>query len=87
MRRFRSGLAVSQALAASTTTRAFTKWDLPSLSKYSTPVALPRASVSTRLTVALVVMRNFPVPIAMGSSEVVDWKAAPMEQPRPQGVA
>jgi hypothetical protein len=36
---------------------------------------------------ALVITRALPVPIAMGNNEVVDWKAAPMPQPRPQGEA
>ena len=32
-------------------------------------------------------MVRLPVAMAGGSSTVVDWKLAPMAQPRPQGVA
>jgi hypothetical protein len=36
---------------------------------------------------AMVNTVRFPVAIAGGSRAVVDWKFAPMLQPRPQGVA
>ena len=36
---------------------------------------------------ASVTIFRLPVLLAQGSSDVVLWKAAPMEQPRPQGVA
>ena len=78
--------ALSTALAASTTARAFAMCRAPSL-KYSTPVALPFAPVTTRAAKALLISCIRPVASAMGSSDVVVWKAAPMAQPRPQGLA
>jgi hypothetical protein len=50
-------------------------------------VARPRASTVTSRAMARVMTFRLPVATAGGSSTVVDWKFAPMLQPRPQGVA
>ena len=88
VREFNRMRADSQALAASATTRAgsVSDWRVLRLMKL-TPVALPFASTLTERTMASVMICRRPVALAIGSSEVVVWKAAPMEHPLPQLVA
>ena len=78
-----SSRADSQALAASTTTRALRCLSLPSfLSMYATPVARPRSSTVTSRAMALVISVMRPVAWAGGSSTLVLEKLACTEQPR-----
>ena len=74
--------ADSQALAASTTTRARTCVSRPlSLSMYATPVARPFASVVTTRAIAFSMSVRRPVFIAGGSSTEGDEKLACMLHP------
>ena len=75
--------ADSQALAASTTTRARTCWSLPVLvSMYDTPVARPWAFTVTSRAIALVMMRRRFVRCAGKSRTLGDEKFELVMQPR-----
>ncbi len=82
-RELRRMRADSQALAASTTTRARTCLSLPSArSTYDTPVARPFASTVTSRAMAPVTSRSFPVCSAGSMSTPLLVKLALTVQPR-----
>jgi hypothetical protein len=75
--------ADSQALAASTTTRASIRRSVRvALSMYSTPSARPRASRVTSRAMAPVMSVSRPVSRAGNTSTLVELKLAFTEQPR-----
>src|SRR5580658_10892051 len=76
--------ADSQALAAKTTARAFTRFSVRvALSMYETPVALPSGPTKTSRAIAPVINVSLPVAIAGGSNTWLELKFDAVVQPRP----
>src|SRR5688572_18688014 len=79
----RSRRADSHALAANTTTFAFTEYScLSSLLTKDTPVATPSSLVRTSRTIALAMMSTLPVSIAGFTNTDEDEKSACTVHPR-----
>src|SRR5580692_3473638 len=81
---FKSKRADSQALAASTTARAFTRFSVRvPLSMYETPSALPSLPTITSRAIAPVTIVSLPVAIAGGIITWLELKFEAVTQPRP----
>src|SRR5580698_2611669 len=79
-----SNLADSQALAATTTARALTRFSVRvALSIYETPSALPSLPRITSRAIAPVIIVSLPVFIAGGIITWLELKFEAVTQPRP----
>src|SRR5579864_993853 len=81
---FSSNRADSQALAARTTARAFTRFsERAALSMYETPSALPSLPRRTSRAIAPVIIVSLPVFIAGGIITWLELKFEAVTHPRP----